>query len=123
MDKTYVITATVSETSTLASAFTKVKAYVKPQKLVAVLIGGVSRTVRAGETFMLDASSSYDEDTETNDHLSFVWSCTQLEPTPLSDCPSFAFSPTSSTLTSTASESSECNVTTFVVRVFDSRSD
>lgn len=68
-----------------------------PGQIVAILSGGSSRGVRIGQSLVLDASMSYDEDDPTNlaAALSFGWACATLLPKLSIACTTIDLSPVS----------------------------
>lgn len=116
---TYVITATVVDSVSQMSAFTRVSVAVVPSPLRAVLLGGAERSVSVGRTFVLDASGSRDGDRIAEaSSLTYSWECSQFSPTVSSVCSliSGATSLSRSTLSCVAREAGKSVVT---VRVFD----
>jgi len=90
---TYVIELAVSITLTdkhstsysyTASGFADSTLYIPQGHVVAIITGGISRSVTAGNLAIIDASNSYDEDvsigTGKDAGLLFSWSCVQMYP-------------------------------------------
>jgi len=89
----YNVQVTVFSSVFATSAVTSTDVFVQPGNLVVSLSsGGDQLGVRSGESFTLDASSSYDQDlgltvTGIDAGLSFAWSCVQISPALSSTCP------------------------------------
>jgi len=72
-----------TEGSSLFSS-TRVKVYVIVGNIFAIIEGGGVRTIRIGESHVLNGLKSYDEDQEGE--LSYHWSCIQISPSYINDC-------------------------------------
>jgi len=110
-----------------SSASTKV--YVTVGNVFAIIEGGSVRTMRMGESLVLNGLRSYDEDKEGD--LSYQWSCIQISPSYVSDCygafiaesllsdetsASYALFPTDSAV------NAQCMITLSIMDVTQSRS-
>ena len=88
----HTVVATVTTSLSKQQASSSVQVIVGQGSLVAVIAGGKSQSMRVGESLMLDAGSSYDEDvgkSATNSMIAvwqYSWSCTQLRPVLSSTC-------------------------------------
>jgi hypothetical protein len=122
VDTFYTVKLTVLHTNTLKASSTTTTVYVSKSDIIASISGGSQRSVKFGESIVIDASASYDEDTGTNTLLTFQWVCVQLQPFYSEACPlSGALSTMASKITLSASETRAIGaVTRLSVRVSDS---
>ena len=122
VSSSYEITLTVT-TPQLQSAFSSVVVSVTPANVVAVLQGGSPRYMRLGETLVLDASKSYDQDKANKvgraAGLSYYWSCVKLSPIFSSQCALDAPSFTSETLELSSAFRALNTTSQITVKVYD----
>ena len=86
----YDVSLSVTMLSSLKSSRTFAQVYVQPGSVVAVVTGGLERSLRFKSSLLIDASSSYDEEVRdvvgVDAGLSFSWSCMQISPSFSSTC-------------------------------------
>ena len=76
------LSVTTKDSSLFSS--TSVKVYVTVGNVFAIIEGGGARTMRIGESLVLNGLRSYDEDQEED--LTYEWSCIQISPSYANDC-------------------------------------
>ena len=80
----YTFVVSVFDQSSLSSSSAQVQVYVEQSALVAIVTGGLMRSIAFNVTSTVDASGSYDQDklgvTGLAAGLSFMWSCVTLTP-------------------------------------------
>ena len=84
----YSVSAVVSSSSSNTQATSSVTVIVVPGAIVSIIAGGgIQSLLRiVGQTLILDASNSFDEDSSLTT-LTYRWTCTQSTPTFTSICP------------------------------------
>ena len=86
----YSVEVTVTYTRSMEEAASAISFYVKGSGIVAILLGGQRRSLPQGQMLTLDASFSYDNDmpwlTGKEAGLSFLWSCSMLDPPSENSC-------------------------------------
>jgi hypothetical protein len=80
----YDISVSVTTKGSSLFSSTSVKVYVIVGNTFAIIEGGGVRTIRIGESHVLNGLKSYDEDKEGE--LSYHWSCIQISPSYINDC-------------------------------------
>ena len=83
---TYYVYATVTDLVTTISTFTYVKLVVKKGSIRAIIAGSSFTTLTVGNSLILDASSSYDENSNQLSLLKYSWRCLQILPVFSSSC-------------------------------------
>eukprot|EP01032_Pedospumella_encystans_P012927 gene12927-14918_t len=87
----YLLVLSATSLITTLSSSAQISVTVSRGAIVAAIAGGSDRFVEVNETFLLDASSSYDEDipieSSRSENLTFAWSCVQIEPVYGAGCP------------------------------------
>ena len=80
----YQVALLVRAAGSSESSSTSTQVYVQPGRVVGVIASGDAQNLRAGDTLVLDASGSYDEDVDgvvgPAAGLGFQWSCVQTAP-------------------------------------------
>jgi hypothetical protein len=125
----YDISLSVTTRGSSMSSSASTKVYVTVGNVFAIIEGGSVRTMRMGESLVLNGLRSYDEDKEGD--LSYQWSCIQISPSYVSDCygafiaesllsdetsASYALFPTDSAV------NAQCMITLSIMDVTQSRS-
>ena len=79
----YEVSITATNSISKLSATAKVQVLVSRMDIVASIAGGVGQSIRQGDSLLLDASGSYDDDKVDRSNkqgLSFAWTCHQQQP-------------------------------------------
>ena len=76
----------VTDTSTQKLSVATISVYTQSGKVIAGIVGEVTKYLRLNQSSVIDGSSSYDEDTGSNNLLAYSWSQTQLTPTLNDSC-------------------------------------
>jgi len=122
----YEVKLSVSQAGSTKSSTTSCQIYIASSNIVAVVSGGLMRTMHPSDTLVVDGSGSYDEDiqrfTGFNAGLTFEWSCYQIAPDFLPTCGVTVVGDayTAASITLFASELSVDTTSQIVLTIYDS---
>jgi hypothetical protein len=84
-NRTYLITLETSIGSSLSAAKASVRVIVAEGSIIATIRGNSNQNTRVNEVVTVDASPSYDSDSQTTS-VSYAWTCIQLQPVVNGSC-------------------------------------
>lgn len=120
---TYYVYATATDLATTKSTFTYVKLVVKKGSIRAIITGSSFTTLTVGNSLILDASSSFDENSNQLSLLKYSWRCSQILPDFSSACKTISNSfPNASAITIVAKTAVSSTIV-FTVTVSNSNNE
>ena len=89
---TYYVYASVTDLLTLISSFSYIKLVVRKGSIRSIISGGAFTTLTTGNFMLLDASASFDENSNQVSSLRYNWRCLQILPVFSASCNTITYS-------------------------------
>ena len=89
---TYYVYASVTDLMTLKSSFTYVKLVVRKGSIRSIISGATFTTLTVGNSMFLNASASFDENSNQISSLRYYWQCLQILPSFSTSCSKITYS-------------------------------